>query len=37
MVCPNGATTIVIDDMKRIDELINKIEEYVDVRNQNLA
>ncbi|MHA2393608.1 MAG: indolepyruvate ferredoxin oxidoreductase subunit alpha [Promethearchaeota archaeon] len=33
-VCPTGATTITIDDMSRVDELINKIESVVDVRDQ---
>ena len=33
-VCPTGATTIEIDDMSRVDELIGKIEQYVDVRDQ---
>jgi ferredoxin len=32
--CPTGATTIEIDDMSSIDELIAKIEEHVDVRDQ---
>ncbi|MHA1669743.1 MAG: 4Fe-4S binding protein, partial [Promethearchaeota archaeon] len=30
-VCPTGATTIEIDDMGRVNEIINKIEEYVNV------
>ena len=33
-VCPTGATTIIIDDISRVDELIGKIEEYVDVTPQ---
>lgn len=33
-VCPTGATTIKIDDMSRVDALINKIESVVDVRDQ---
>ena len=33
-VCPTGATTIKIDDINRVDELIEKIESVVDVRDQ---
>jgi ferredoxin len=33
-VCPTGATTIEIDDISRVDELIAKIESIVDVRDQ---
>lgn len=33
-LCPNGAITIEIDDTSRIDELIQKIESVVDVRDQ---
>jgi ferredoxin len=29
--CPNQAITIMIDDYSRIDELIARIEAYVDV------
>jgi ferredoxin len=34
-VCPSGATTIKIDDMDHVEELINKIESHVDVTNQS--
>ena len=34
-VCPTGATTIEIDDMSSIDDLIAKIEDHVDVRDQS--
>ena len=34
-VCPTGATTILIDDINRVDALISKIEQYVDVRDQS--
>ena len=30
-VCPNGAINITLDDPKRIDEYIEKMEEFVDV------
>ena len=30
-VCPNGAISISLDDPKRLDELISRIEEHVDV------
>ncbi|MFW9951385.1 MAG: DUF362 domain-containing protein [Candidatus Thorarchaeota archaeon] len=30
-VCPNGAINITLDDPKRIDEFIQKMEEFVDV------
>jgi len=30
-VCPNGAITISLDDPKRIEELICRIEKSVDV------
>jgi UDP-glucose 4-epimerase len=33
-VCPTGATTIKIDDINRVEELIGKIESVVDVRDQ---
>ncbi|GAG80282.1 unnamed protein product, partial [marine sediment metagenome] len=33
-VCPTGATTIKIDDINRVEELIGKIESMVDVRDQ---
>ena len=33
-VCPTGATTIEIDDINRVEELITKIESIVDVRDQ---
>lgn len=33
-VCPTGATTIEIDDISRVDEIIAKIESIVDVRDQ---
>ena len=33
-VCPTGATTIKIDDINRVNELIEKIESVVDVRDQ---
>jgi len=33
-VCPTGATTITIDNINRVEELINKIESVVDVRDQ---
>lgn len=33
-VCPTGASTITIDHMSRVDDLIGKIEEYVDVNDQ---
>jgi len=33
-VCPTGATTIEIDDINRVNELIEKIESVVDVRDQ---
>jgi ferredoxin len=33
-VCPTGATTIDIDDMTVIDDLISKIEQFVDVTPQ---
>jgi UDP-glucose 4-epimerase len=33
-VCPTGATTIDIDDMTVVDDLIGKIEKFVDVRDQ---
>ncbi len=33
-VCPTGATTIKIDDINRVEELIEKIESVVDVRDQ---
>lgn len=36
-VCPTGASTIEIDDISRVDELINKIEEYVDVTPQTVS
>ncbi|MHA1669107.1 MAG: DUF362 domain-containing protein [Promethearchaeota archaeon] len=35
-VCPTGATTIEIDDMSRVDELIDRIESVVDVRDQTI-
>jgi heterodisulfide reductase subunit A-like polyferredoxin len=34
--CPNGATSIEINDMDRIYELIGKIESLVDVQNQDV-
>ncbi|MFW9948756.1 MAG: 4Fe-4S binding protein [Candidatus Thorarchaeota archaeon] len=36
-VCPTGVTTIIIDDINRVDELIGKIEEYVDVTPQSTS
>jgi len=33
-ICPTGATTIEIDDINRVEELINKVESVVDVRDQ---
>jgi len=33
-ICPTGATTIEIDDINRVNELIEKIESVVDVRDQ---
>ena len=30
-VCPNGAINIKLDDPKRLDEYIKKMEEFVDV------
>jgi len=33
-ICPTGATTIEIDDVSRIEDLIAKIESVVDVRDQ---
>jgi UDP-glucose 4-epimerase len=33
-ICPSGATTIEIDDINRVEELIAKIESVVDVRDQ---
>jgi ferredoxin len=35
-VCPTGATTIIIDDISRVDDLIGKLEEYVDVTPQTV-
>jgi Fe-S-cluster-containing hydrogenase component 2 len=32
--CPTGATTIKIDDMKYVNDLISTIEEFVDVLPQ---
>ena len=34
-VCPTGATTIDIDDINRVEALISKLEQYVDVRDQS--
>ena len=34
-VCPNGAITIEIDDASRVNEIIQKIESVVDVRDQS--
>jgi heterodisulfide reductase subunit A-like polyferredoxin len=34
-VCPTGATTIKIDDIRRVEDLIGKLEEYVDVTPQS--
>ncbi|MHA1235870.1 MAG: 4Fe-4S binding protein [Promethearchaeota archaeon] len=36
-VCPTGATTIQIDDISRVAELIGKLEEYVDVTPQTIS
>ena len=36
-VCPTGATTIQIDEISRVDELIGKLEEYVDVTPQTIS
>ena len=36
-VCPTGATTIHIDEISRVDELIGKLEEYVDVTPQTIS
>ena len=36
-VCPTGATTIKIDDISRVDDLIGKLEEYVDVTPQTAS
>jgi ferredoxin len=33
-ICPTGATTIEIDDVSRVEDLIAKIEAVVDVRDQ---
>jgi ferredoxin len=33
-ICPTGAATIEIDDISRVDALISKIEQFVDVRDQ---
>jgi len=33
-ICPTGATTIEIDDVSRVEDLIAKIESVVDVRDQ---
>ena len=30
-ICPNGAISIKLDDPKRLDEYIKKMEEFVDV------
>ena len=30
-VCPTGATTINIDDLSHVNNIINKIEEFVNV------
>jgi heterodisulfide reductase subunit A-like polyferredoxin len=35
--CPNEAISIEIDDETRLDELIKKIESYVDVEDQSVA
>ena len=35
--CPTGAITIKIDDVSRVDELIGKIEEFVDVTPQAVS
>jgi len=36
-VCPTGATTIEIDEINRVDELIGKLERYVDVTPQAVS
>ncbi len=33
-ICPNDAISIEINDSSRIDEIIKKIESYVDVEDQ---
>ena len=33
-ICPNKATSIIITDSTRVDDLINKLEDYVDVTSQ---